>query len=133
MSRDAKTARSREIIARIDRRQLYKVVDTHKRTKTWDKKPTVEQLIAIDDSLDPKSIIIDVNCVGFIGKADGHPLDNIHFYNSQSPNRSYKVKRGTQSKLYSFRYCEYWTRVIVRKDALIEPVAAAWELWKQSV
>jgi len=133
MSRDAKTARSREIIARIDRRQLYKVVDTHKRTKPWDKRPTVEQLIAIDDSLDPKSIIIDVNCVGFIGKADGHPLDNIHFYNSQSPNRSYKVKRGTQSKLYSFRYCEYWTRVIVREDALIEPVASAWELWKQSV
>lgn len=132
-SKDPKTARSRAIIQRIDERRLYKVVDTHKRAKPWDVAPTVEQLVQIDSSLDPDLIILDVHCVGFIGKADGHPMDNLRFYDSSRPTRSFGVKRSAQSKLYSFRYCEYWTRVIVREDAIMDSVMSAWQAWKQRV
>jgi hypothetical protein len=132
-SKDPKTARSRAIIQRIDERRLYKVVDTHKRAKPWDVAPTVEQLVQIDSSLDPDLIILDVHCVGFIGKADGHPMDNLRFYDSSRPTRAFGVKRSAQSKLYSFRYCEYWTRVIVREDAVMDSVMSAWQAWKQRV
>jgi hypothetical protein len=109
------------------------VVATHKRAKPWDVAPTVEQLVDIDSSLDAESIIFDVNCVGFIGKEDGHPMDNLRFYDKSHPTRSFSVKRSAQSKLYSFRYCEYWTRVIVRDDAVMDSVLAAWQTWKQRV
>jgi len=132
-SKDPKTARSRGIIRRIDERRLYKVADTHKRAKPWDVTPTVEQLVQIDSSLDPDLIILDVHCVGFIGKADGHPMDNLRFYDSSQPSRSFSVKRSAQSKLYSFRYCEYWTRIIVREDRAVDSVLAAWQTWKQRV
>jgi len=132
-SKHPKTARSRGIIQRIDERRLYKVADTHKRAKPWDVTPTVEQLVQIDSSLDPDLIILDVHCVGFIGKADGHPMDNLRFYDSSQPSRSFSVKRSAQSKLYSFRYCEYWTRIIVREDRAVDSVLAAWQTWKQRV
>lgn len=125
------TARSRAVIRRIDLRQLYKVVDTHKRSKPWETPPTVAQLVEIDPELDPATLIIDISCVGFIGQADGHPMDNLRFYDNVSWTRSYPVKRGTQSKLYSFRYCEYWTRLIVREDAVMESALSAWKTWKQ--
>ena len=70
------------IIRRIDERKLYKVAVTYKKSQPWDNVPTVGDIIAhcTDNTISEKDIIVDFCCVGFIGKADGHPMDSIRFY-----------------------------------------------------
>ena len=133
MSTDMQQQKARDIIHRIDTRQLYKVVDTTKRTKPWPSPPTSEQLAAIEDVLTPETIIVDYSCVGFIGKADGHPMDHLRFYDSSKPNKSYAISRRTVSTLLTPRYCEYWTRIIVRDVSVIDAAARAWKTWLSSI
>jgi len=129
----AENKESQKIINRIDERKLYKVVDTHKRPKPWSIIPTVEALAALEPDLPPETLIVDHSCVGFIGKADGHPMDSLRFYDSQKLNKSFIVKRRSVSTLLTARYCEYWTRIIVR-DAQYMPLAMkAWSSWKSSI
>lgn len=119
---------ARALIRRIDERDLYKVVDTCKRTKPWVTPPTVKALCMFSEGLlKPQDIIVDVSCVGFTGKADGHPMDHLRFYDG---SKSYHIKRGTMSKLYSVRYCEYWTRIIVRNNAKLDVAARSWQSLK---
>jgi len=130
---NAENKESQKIINRIDERKLYKVVDTHKRTKPWSTIPTVEALAELEPNLPPETLIVDHSCVGFIGKADGHPMDSLRFYDSQKLNKSFIVKRRSVSTLLTARYCEYWTRIIVR-DAQYMPLAMkAWASWKSSI
>jgi len=124
---------SQKIINRIDERKLYKVVDTHKRTKPWSKIPTVEDLASLEPGLPLETLIVDHSCVGFIGKADGHPMDNLRFYDTQKLNKSFTVKRRSVSTLLNARYCEYWTRIIVRDSQYLTLAGKAWSSWKSSI
>lgn len=124
---------SQSIIQRIDRRELYKVVDTHKRTKPWEKNPTEEDLVELEPDLPLNTIIVDCSCVGFIGKADGHPMDQLRFYDSHNTNKSFTVKRRSVSTLLTPRYCEYWTRIIVRDAEHTLLASKAWNAWKASI
>lgn len=124
---------SNKIIKRIDERNLYKVVDTHKRAKPWPYEPTVEALAELEEGLPKETLIIDCSCVGFTGKATGHPMDNIRFYDSQKPSKSFRIKRTSISTLFTARYCEYWTRIIVRDAQYVEAAQKAWQLWKSSI
>lgn len=121
------------LLRRIDERHLYKVVDTCKRTKPWSKKPTVEELVALEPELHVSDIVLDYSCVGFTGKADGHPMDMIRFYDSSKPNKSFVIKRMSVSTLLTARYCEYWTRVIVRDPEKIGLAEKAWKLWQATI
>lgn len=121
------------LLRRIDERHLYKVVDTCKRTKPWSKKPTVEELVALEPDLQLSDIVLDYSCVGFTGKADGHPMDMIRFYDSSKPNKSFVIKRRSVSTLLTARYCEYWTRVIVRDPEKIGLAEKAWKLWQATI
>jgi len=125
--------RSRDIIRRIDERNLYKVVETTKRAKPWKTTPTVADLVALEPGLTHDMIIVDCSCVGFIGKADGHPMDQLRFYDSQRLEKSFVVKRRSVSTLLTARYCEYWTRIIVRDAVDIDVAAKAWTTWKASI
>ena len=125
--------KSRGIICRIDERRLYKVVETIKRSKPWENNPTVQDLIRLQPGLDEDRVLIDVSCVGFIGKADGHPMDQLKFYDSQKPNKSFVVKRRSVSTLLTARYCEYWTRIIVRDEEYVDLASKAWNKWKASI
>tara|TARA_B110000090_G_scaffold7060_3_gene7359 strand:- start:12384 stop:13694 length:1311 start_codon:yes stop_codon:yes gene_type:complete len=121
------------IVRRIDRRQLYKVVVTCKRTQPWDTMPTVSDLIAATDFEHPlteQDMIVDFCCVGFIGKADGHPMDSIRFYDSVRPNKSVVITRRSISTLLTPRYCEYWTRIIVKDDTHAKMAQKYWDAWK---
>ncbi len=122
-----------EIINRIDERRLYKVVHTEKRAKPWQCIPTAAALVEIEPELPLETLIIDCSCVGFIGKADGHPMDHLRFYNSQKPTKSFSIKRRSVSTLLTARYCEYWTRVIVRESRHAALAEKAWTAWKSSI
>lgn len=125
--------KSRDIIRRIDERQLYKVVCTDKRTKPWDRTPTVEDLVQLCPELNPDCVVLDISCVGFIGKADGHPMDNLKFFEPNKPNKSFSMKRRNVSTLLTARYCEYWTRIIAKDDESIKLAAKAWTEYKASI
>ncbi len=132
-SLDSKMNLAKEIIHRIDTRQLYKVVDTCKKTKPWDKKPTIKDIIKFERSLEEPDIILDYSCVGFIGKADGHPMDHLRFYDSSNLNKSFNVKRQSVSTLITPRYCEFWTRIIVRDKNKFELAEKAWKTWLSTI
>lgn len=125
--------KSREIIRRIDQRNLYKVVVTDKRAKPWAIAPTAEAVSALESELEEDSIVVDVSCVGFIGKADGHPMDHLKFYDSEKLNKSFSMKRRSVSTLLTSRYCEYWTRIIVKDESLVDLASRAWLAWKASI
>ena len=128
-----KQKKSRDIIRRIDERRLYKVVETHKHAKPWDKAPTPEDLVGLEPKLPIETLIVDYSCVGFIGKADGHPMDQLRFYESQKPDKSFALKRRSVSTLLTPRYCEYWTRIIVRDAIHMDLAEKAWSSWKASI
>ncbi|MDA7838838.1 HD domain-containing protein [bacterium] len=132
-SKDKLMRPAQQLLTRIDERQLYKVVDTCKRTKAWTKRPTVKDLVALEPALTEKDVILDYSCVGFTGKADGHPMDMIRFYDSSKPKRSFVVKRQSVSTLLTPRYCEYWTRIIVRDPDKIGLAENAWKTWQASI
>lgn len=132
-SKDKAMRPAQALLRRIDERHLYKVVDTCKRTKPWSKKPTVEELVALEPDLQLSDIVLDYSCVGFTGKADGHPMDMIRFYDSSKPNKSFVIKRRSVSTLLTARYCEYWTRVIVRDPEKIGLAEKAWKLWQTTI
>ena len=83
-SRDKAMRPAQELLRRIDERDLYKVVDTSKRSKPWSINPTSEHLVALEPDLHVSDVIVDCSCVGFTGKADGHPMDMIRFTIRQS-------------------------------------------------
>ena len=132
------------IVRRIDQRQLYKVAVTCKRSQPWETLPTVPELIdAFSDKevqaqdgkppLTEKDLIVDCCCVGFIGKADGHPMDSIRFYDNLRPNKSVVVPRRSISTLLTPRYCEYWTRIIVKDDTHVKMAQKYWDTWKSKL
>jgi HD superfamily phosphohydrolase len=123
------------IIRRIDERKLYKVAVTYKKSQPWDNVPTVGDIIAhcTDNTISAKDIIVDFCCVGFIGKADGHPMDSIRFYDNSRIDKSYIIARRSISTLLTPRYCEFLTRIIVKNDAHISAAQKAWNGWKSSL
>jgi len=129
-SKEGSMKPAQALLRRIDERCLYKVVDTCKRARAWTRKPTVKDLVALEPELEHKDLILDYSCVGFTGKADGHPMDMIRFYESSKPNKSFVVKRQSVSTLLTPRYCEYWTRVIVREVDKIGLAEKAWKAWQ---
>ena len=132
-SRDKAMRPAQELLRRIDERDLYKVVDTSKRSKPWSINPTSEHLVALEPDLHVSDVIVDCSCVGFTGKADGHPMDMIRFYDSAKPEKSFVIKRKSVSTLLTPRYCEYWTRVIVREKDKIGLVEKAWKNWQATI
>ena len=90
------------------------MVDTHKRTKPWSSIPTVEALAELEPDLPLETLIVDNSCVGFVGNADGHPMDNLRFYDTQKLKKSFTVKQRSVSTLLSARCCGYWTHSIWR-------------------
>lgn len=132
------------IVRRIDQRQLYKVAVTAKRSQPWETTPTVPELIAAfsdkevrardgEPRLTEKDLIVDFCCVGFIGKADGHPMDSIRFYDNLRPNKSVVITRRSISTLLTPRYCEYWTRIIVKDDTHMKMAQKYWDAWKSKL
>tara|TARA_B100001059_G_scaffold135429_1_gene135717 strand:- start:697 stop:1965 length:1269 start_codon:yes stop_codon:yes gene_type:complete len=125
---------ARDIIHRIDTRDLYKVVDTTKRSKPWASGPPTAALVAAcEEGLSADDIIVDYSCVGFIGKADGHPMDHLRFYDSTRPDKSYAISRRQVSTLLTPRYCEYWTRIIVRDGDKTAAARRAWRNWLSTI
>jgi hypothetical protein len=80
-----------------------------------------------------EDIIVDYSCVGFTGKANGHPMDHLRFYDSARPDKSFVVRRQSVSTLLTPRYCEYWTRIIVRDPDKIGLADKAWRAWQSSI
>lgn len=132
-SKEPTMKKAKELLHRIDTRQLYKVVDTCKRQKEWTTVPTVMDIIHYDPTLAKEDVIVDYCCVGFTGKSDGHPMDNLRFYDSSNVQKSFVVKRQSVSTLITPRYREYWTRVIVRDESKLKAVAKAWKSWQTSI
>jgi deoxynucleoside triphosphate triphosphohydrolase SAMHD1 len=119
------------IVRRIDQRNLYKVAVTEKNTKLWETMPTAAALAI--EGLTAEDIIVDFSCVGFTGKADGHPMDSIRFYDNARPTKSFVMTRRSVSTLLTPRYCEYWTRVIVKDDKHLALAQKAWKEWQSSI
>lgn len=132
-SQDPDKEAAQAIIQRIDERQLYKVVETCKRSKGWQRKPTVKDIVALEAELHENDIILDYSCVGFIGQADGHPMDHLRFYDSTNAKKSFVIKRQSVSTLLTARYCEYWTRVIVRDAEKMTLAEKAWKTWLATI
>jgi len=123
------------IIRRIDERRLYKVAVTYKKSQPWEKIPSVGDIIAHcpEKTLTENDVIVDFCCVGFIGKADGHPMDSIRFYDNSRVNKSYTIARRSVSTLLTPRYCEFVTRIIVKNDVHIGAAHKAWNAWKNAL
>ncbi len=132
-SKSPSMEKARALLRRIDERQLYKVVDTCKRAKAWSVTPSTDALVKFESELDAEDIIIDYSCVGFTGKANGHPMDHLRFYDSARPDKSFVVRRQSVSTLLTPRYCEYWTRIIVRDPNKIGLADKAWRAWQSSI
>jgi HD superfamily phosphohydrolase len=122
---------ARALVRRLDGGDLYRVVVTEKRSAPWSTAPTPGAIAAMGVRLSAEALAVDVTCLGLTERAiGGHPLDHLRFYNPSAPDQSFRVPRQSVSTLIPARYCEYWTRLVVKEPGSIQPAEDAWRAWK---
>lgn len=83
-------ARSREIISRIRRRDLYRMVDQQvvpgEYKQLWNNKSLTRELVAAQSpDLEPNDVIVDFSRVNF-GMGMLNPVEHVKFFGKHNPN-----------------------------------------------
>ncbi|XP_036275099.1 deoxynucleoside triphosphate triphosphohydrolase SAMHD1 isoform X1 [Pipistrellus kuhlii] len=124
-SSDPNLAAAREILEKIERRNLYKYVG---QTQTEDGKIIKEivekfpqdianakpDVITLDVELTAEDFIVDVINMNY-GMEDKNPIDNVHFYCKADLNKAVKISKEQASQLLPMKFEEKLIRVYCKK------------------
>ncbi|GES92426.1 HD phosphohydrolase domain-containing protein [Rhizophagus clarus] len=123
-SDDTGLKKSREIIRRIRRRELYKFVDEFLVPKNLKKEfkenqITTKKIIAHDNGLKEEDVIVDILVLNY-GKKDENPIDNVEFYDKNQPGRVFKLESSQVSYLVPEQFEELNIRIFTRDRSKIK-------------
>uniref|UniRef100_G1NXD5 Deoxynucleoside triphosphate triphosphohydrolase SAMHD1 n=1 Tax=Myotis lucifugus TaxID=59463 RepID=G1NXD5_MYOLU len=124
-SADPKLAAAREILEKIQRRNLYKYVGqtqpNKRRITKEDSEKFREELakakpdvITLEVELQAEDFIVDVINMDY-GMEDKNPIDNVHFYCKADLNQAFKISQEQASQLLPKQFKEQLIRVYCKK------------------
>ncbi|XP_036178206.1 deoxynucleoside triphosphate triphosphohydrolase SAMHD1 isoform X2 [Myotis myotis] len=124
-SDDPKLAAAREILEKIERRNLYKYVGqtqpAKRRITKEDSEKFREELaqakpdvITLEVELQAEDFIVDVINMDY-GMEDKNPIDNVHFYCKADLNQAFKINQKQASQLLPKQFKEQLIRVYCKK------------------
>ncbi|XP_059562062.1 deoxynucleoside triphosphate triphosphohydrolase SAMHD1 isoform X2 [Myotis daubentonii] len=124
-SADPKLAAAREILEKIERRNLYKYVGqtqpAKRRITKEDSEKFREELakakpdvITLEVELQAEDFIVDVINMDY-GMEDKNPIDNVHFYCKADLNQAFKISQKQASQLLPKQFKEQLIRVYCKK------------------
>lgn len=109
---------SREILTKIQRRQLYKYVGHILPRSKLDKKDVMQKYVEIlkkCSRLTENDVAIDVVDLNY-GMKDKNPIDHARFYKKDNPNVAIEIKKEEVSDLLPEKFAEQKIRFYCKKD-----------------
>lgn len=124
-SADPNLAAAREILEKIERRNLYKYVGQTQPQNVRIIKEIGEKfpqeianakpgVITLDVELKAEDFIVDVINMDY-GMEDKNPIDNVHFYCKADLNKAFKINKEQASQLLPKKFKEQLIRVYCKK------------------
>ncbi|XP_056405325.1 deoxynucleoside triphosphate triphosphohydrolase SAMHD1 isoform X2 [Hyla sarda] len=125
-SSDPKLSKARDILRKVELRQLYKYVgqtqpnaNTRINTEEYDKLPeelagSTPQPSAPDIRLSPEDFIVDVIHMDY-GMKEKNPINNVRFYCKSDPLKAIKITKEQVSQLLPEKFAEQIIRVYCKK------------------
>ncbi|KAG9473838.1 deoxynucleoside triphosphate triphosphohydrolase SAMHD1 [Eleutherodactylus coqui] len=125
-SRDPELSKAREILRKVERRQLYKYVgqtqpdgDAMIRPDEYDKLPadlarSIPETSALGISLNPEDFIVDVIRMDY-GMKGQNPVNNMRFYCKSDLTKAIKITKDQVSQLLPEKFAEQSIRVYCKK------------------
>lgn len=141
-STDDKLKESREILMKVQRRQLYKCVghtrppkDSDVKEKDYEGKVKgdfVEILKNMGSHLEREDIIIQLVFLDY-GMKDKNPVDHVRFYNKKDPTAPIQVRKDQVSDLLPEKFAEQLIRFYCKKpdEASLQQATEAFNRWCQ--
>lgn len=141
-STDDKLKESREILMRVQRRQLFKCVgktrppkDSDAKEKGYEEKVKddfVEILKKMDRRWGRDDIIIHLVFLDY-GMKDKNPIDHVRFYNKKDPTAPIQVRKDQVSDLLPEKFAEQLIRFYCKKadEASLQQATEAFNRWCQ--
>ncbi|XP_068453256.1 deoxynucleoside triphosphate triphosphohydrolase SAMHD1-like [Clinocottus analis] len=117
---------SREILNNVVCRRLYKclgqtqaqepVSATREEILRWEAAlaRSVPQSSSQDVRLQPEDFLVSVICMDY-GMKDKNPINNVHFYCKDDPNKAVQIRKNQVSKLLPEKFAEQLIRVCCKK------------------
>ncbi|XP_053308807.1 deoxynucleoside triphosphate triphosphohydrolase SAMHD1 [Spea bombifrons] len=125
-SSDPKLSEAREILRKVERRQLYKYVgQTHPNSSIrikpdeYDMLPSelansIPQMSTSDVQLNPEDFIVDVIHMDY-GMKEQNPMNNVRFYCKADPQKAIKIRKDQVSQLLPEKFAEQVIRVYFKR------------------
>ncbi|KAM4622553.1 deoxynucleoside triphosphate triphosphohydrolase SAMHD1 [Discoglossus pictus] len=125
-STDPDLSEAREILRKVERRELYKFVgQTHPNSCTrinsdeYEKLPadvanSIPQTSINDSKLNPEDFIVDVIHMDY-GMKEQNPINNVRFYCKSDPTKAIKIRKDQVSQLLPEKFAEQIIRVYYKK------------------
>lgn len=117
ISKDKNLNKSKDIIKRLQKRQLYTYIHEYVVPKELiDKFPSINKIDITTNSntnINPDDIIIYDNKINY-NYNNKNPIDNVYFYNSNNSNIKYKQKKENISLLFPQYYEDRVLRIYSR-------------------
>ncbi|KAM4692508.1 deoxynucleoside triphosphate triphosphohydrolase SAMHD1 [Rhinophrynus dorsalis] len=125
-SSDPKLSEAREILRKVELRQLYKYVgQTHPNSNSrikpdeYDTLPSdvansIPQTSTTDIKLNPEDFIVDVIHMDY-GMKEQNPINNVRFYCKSDPRKAIKIRKDQVSQLLPERFAEQIIRVYCKR------------------
>lgn len=112
-SKDLRPAR--EIIRRIEKRDLYKLALEINIPMNSNKTPTPSDILSVqtDNKLTEDDIVIDTFMNNYAMK-DKNPIDNVHFYSKRNLDKSFNIDSKIESALMPREFAEKRIRIYVK-------------------
>lgn len=141
-STDDKLKESREILMRVQKRQLFKCVgntrppkDSDVKEKDYEEKVKddfVEILKNMGSHLGRDDIIIHLVFLDY-GMKDKNPIDHVRFYNKKDPTAPIQVRKDQVSDLLPEKFAEQLIRFYCKKpdEASLQEATEAFNRWRQ--
>lgn len=118
-STDKKLEESRELLMKVKKRQLYKCVGRTRPREKIDEKAVKRGYVKIlekrGSKLESGDIIIDHVYFNY-GMKDKNPIDHVHFYKKDDPDKAIEVKKEEVSGMLPERFAEEQFRFYCKLD-----------------
>ncbi|XP_050395452.1 deoxynucleoside triphosphate triphosphohydrolase SAMHD1 isoform X2 [Patella vulgata] len=124
---------ARDLIDRIQKRQLYRCVGSTHRPEGLDKKEDkklLEEIAELDGELKPE--FLTLACVHYdYGMKNKNPVDNTRFYTKSKPNECKRLRKHQVSQLLPEHFQEDMIRIFCKEHnpQIIQAAKSAFEKW----
>ncbi|ESO82808.1 hypothetical protein LOTGIDRAFT_61530, partial [Lottia gigantea] len=127
-SEDPKLMKARELLNRVQKRQLFRCIGQFTPPTTFEKgteKKLLEEIVIYDNDKNLKSENLVLKHVFLdYGMKDQNPLDNVRFYSKSKPNETKRVRKEQVSQLLPETFQEHIIRIYY-KDQNVEDIDRA--------